>query len=118
MWVRVCVCACVYKDVLEERGRGRGGFGRNPPSSYGPLPTLVPEAPEFFFKVKYSCAKGTEEIFASNSGRGGGGGSEGGGSEGGGGGSVCVLYTINDGWRLLMSWPLLRLYDYQGPRAD
>ena len=49
-------------------------------------PTL---APEFFFQAESSCAKGMEENFDSNSGRGGGGSLSGGGSgvQGGGGGS-------------------------------
>ena len=64
------------RDVLEERcGEvgGGGRFGRTPLPPMVP-PTPAPKAPENVFTLKSSCAKGTEENFASNSGRGGGGG--------------------------------------------
>ena len=52
-------------------GREGGGGGWTPPPPMVP-PTPAPKAPEKFFKAKPSWAKGTEENFASNSGRGGG----------------------------------------------
>ena len=73
-------------DVLEER-RGGEGLAVPPPLLLWPPPLFLCPPPlllwsppdpgakgagKFYFKDKSSCAKGTEEIFASNSGSGGG----------------------------------------------